>query len=275
MKMEAGYRLLKVGDKRIDGDEYYDPSDNGWFAPMSIGHMVVDRITNKSAPHRRHITAELDNDLTWLANELTRKVPSATAYTKLSGMVMYSTDAPTEGFYTIAQINEEKARWNLPLIEVEKKSASPEDMIEPEKFLAENLHPDDWPSGLEADIDSNGNIVFTDVIGNGYTKEQVYGNSSEKPNSSEWVPEVGQLANVLAGRWHEGVIDYLSDDWCVFTTHNGQLAYPRDEVSFEKPETPEQKAERELLDRMEEDLDWIEKAHILTVYDWLKENKKL
>lgn len=245
MKMEEGYRQLKAGDTCLAVDEARVKRGQPWRKlgerDSGVGTDYDESDFIYGLEFRRHITAELDNDLTHLAWELHNWVGSMDfvykndigggCFVNVNKDVLVNFD---KDCYTLAQINEEKARWNLPLIEV------------------------------------------------------------EKPDSSEWVPKIGEEIDWLdtTGRRIDCEVTYLSE-WVIVLRRSVdvmgevsdvELAYGWSDGETKQRarpiETPEQKEARErdewVLNMLHE-TDGCESFSdsLEIVYDWLKENKKL
>ncbi len=69
-------------------------------------------------------------------------------------------------------------------------------------------------------------------------------------SQQEWVngrPPVGETCAIYdgnMGRWYEGIIDFISDDWCVFTAPDGQWCQSMAAMKFE-PIPAEQKPDEQ------------------------------
>lgn len=124
--MEPGYRRLSKSDKCRPGDEFLPQFGFGW---LEVKTSHVDGVPSLDSclhitPVRRYITAELSNNLTRLAYRLKKWRGGKTkgARVALEGLVIeFDQDPRLAEVYTLDQVNKEKARWNLPPIEVPEK----------------------------------------------------------------------------------------------------------------------------------------------------------
>lgn len=107
-----------------------------------------------------------------------------------------------------------------------------------------------------------------------------------EPQEQEWngegLPPVGWSGNIedtCEGRWYEGIIDFISDDWCVFTASDGQHAQSMCHINFERPKTATERKRKEFVSELLS-LDFSMDGCSLTdiangMYDWLIDNDML
>lgn len=281
MKMEEGYRLLDAGDLCLAADEANRRHGKPWQKLGDYDHGVgTDYKESDFADgyrYRRHITTELDNDLTKLAHLVSEwpKHDYRYAYLTANDGPNFTRNKVRLGVkcsevYTLDQINEEKARWNLPMIEAEGNSS--ENPNSSEKAAVKTLE------GMS--YTWNGGELWKPPVGEApdYIKD-----------SSEWVPEAGDYCEAC---WLElpdggspsfkcGVYKGRFNDELWFGADgDGDIVRHKRDITFRPIETPEQKEARERDEWVSAMLSGTSTCDSFSdalelVYDHLKENKKL